>query len=53
MFDVFSPRIFISLRRLIKVCRETESRERFTSEEQSKVMKASWELVRVIRGERK
>jgi|TARA_B100001167_G_scaffold176720_1_gene130683 hypothetical protein len=53
MFDAFSPRIFMSLRRLIKACRDTENKERFTSEEQSEVMKASWELVKVIRGERK
>lgn len=43
----------MSLMRLIRICRDTESMERFTSEEQSKVMKASWELVRVIRGEKR
>ena len=53
MFDAFSPKIFMSLRRLIKACRDTENKERFTSEEQSEVMKASWQLVKVIRGERK
>ena len=47
-----SPKILFALWRLIKTCRGTESMNALSREELGVVMKDSWHLIKVIRGER-